>query len=210
MEREQLINHILDLEWDMFTNASSAGGRAACQDDKNTFTIMRKSQAAVWSTDTLAGYLYDLEAAAQNNINLMTIKYAHMMKITFPDEYEKIKDKLPPVSYEAQELAQEIMKYHSKWSRDAAKKYPALFSLGRPVTSSESRGNRWAAIDNYLYSELLTYSEATLKHCLYDTLKAEKEGKNLSIEILKNTARSYKFDSLEALEEVLSKKKNNS
>lgn len=205
MEREQLINSIIDLEWEMFTNAASAEGRTACQDDKTTFIIMREAQAAIWTDDTLGSYLYDLEIAAQNKINLMTIKYAHMMKITFPEEYENIKDKLPPVSPKAQELVQEIMKYHSKWAKEASAKYPRLFSLGRPVTSTDSDGSNWAAIDNYLHSELLTYSEATLEHCLEDTIKAESEGKNLSLEILKNTAKSYKFDSLDAIEEALSK-----
>ena len=84
MEREQLINNIIDLEWEMFTNAASADGRASCQDDKVTFTIMRKAQAGIWSENTLSSYLYDLEEAAQNKINLMTIKYAHMMKIIKP------------------------------------------------------------------------------------------------------------------------------
>ena len=205
MERQQLIDNILELEWKMFTNAPSADGRAACQDDKATFLIMRKAQADIWSTDTLASYLYDLEEASQIGINLMTIKYAHMMKITFPDEYENIKSKLPPVSPGALELAREIMKYHSKWAKEASGKYPHLFSMGRPVNSTDSDGSNFAAIDNYLYSELLTYSEATLKHCLEDTLKAESEGKNLSVEILKNTAKSYKFDSLEEIEEVFSK-----
>ena len=98
------------------------------------------------------------------------------------------------------------MKYHSKWAKEASDKYPRLFSLGRPVTSAKSGGSNWAAIDNYLYSELLTYSEATLEHCLEDTLKAEAEGKNFSIEILKNTAKNYNFKSLDAIEEVLSKR----
>lgn len=206
MEREIIINYILELEWEMFTNASSVGGRAACQDDRKTFMIMRRAQASIWSNNTLSSYYYDLEEAAQKKINLMTIKYAYMMEKTFPDEYEKIKDKLPAVTDSSVKLAREIMKYHSKWAREASSRYPGLFSMGRPVSSGSSNELYYASIDNYLYSELLTYSEATLRLCLEDTVKAEAEGLNLSIEILKNTAKSYNFDSIEAIEEKLSGK----
>ena len=97
------------------------------------------------------------------------------------------------------------MKYHSKWALEASVKYPKLFSLGRPITIADSGGGNYASIDNYLHSEMLTYSEATLELCLKDTQKAEAEGRNLSLEILKNTAESYDFESLGAIEKALSK-----
>jgi hypothetical protein len=206
MERKELADKIIELEWEMFTNTNNAGGRASCQDDKQTFMVMRKAQANIWSKETLSGYLQDLEDASRKQMNLMTIKYARMMKLTFPDEYNAIKEKLPQVSAHSLELADEIMKYHSKWSKEAADKYPKLCSLGRPVTSS-GKNSQYAAIDNYLHSELLTYSEATLELCLKDTLKAASAGVNLSLEILKNTAESYGFNSLDAIESALSKKK---
>ena len=200
MERRQLINSIIELEWDMFTNAPSAGGKAACQDDKPTFMVMRKAQAEIWHEKTLQSYKSDLEQAAILGLNLMTIKYAHMMKVTFPEEYEQLKDALPPVSQKAEELADKIVRIHSKWSIEAAGRYPRLFALGRPLTDD---GNRYAAMDNYLHSELLTYSEQTLALCLNDTRKAESEGINLSVQILKNTAESYGYNSVEALEQRL-------
>jgi len=49
MERKELTNCILELEWDMFTNVTNVGGRASCQDDRKTFIIMRKAQAHIWS-----------------------------------------------------------------------------------------------------------------------------------------------------------------
>lgn len=205
MERKALNNNILELEWDMFTNITNIGGRASCQDDRPTFMIMRKAQADIWSMNTLVSYLHDLKEATQGKINLMAVKYARMMKITFPEEYEEIKNELPLVSPRVHELADEIMKYHSKWAQEAFFKYPRLFSLGRPITTVDSGGGHYASIDNYLHSELLTYSEATLELCLKDTQKAEAEGRNLALEILKNTAESYGFESLDAIEKALSK-----
>jgi hypothetical protein len=203
MERKKLIDGIVELEWNMFTNVPSAGGRASCQDDRPTFLIMRKAQAQVWSDATLLSYKSDLDNAAAQGLNLMTIKYAHMMKITFPEEYERIRDALPPVSQKAAALAEEIVRIHSTWSAEAAARYPKLFSLGRPLTSREDGGSRYAAIDNYLHSELLTYSEQTLELCLKDVRKAQAEGVNLALEILKNTAASYEYESIDALEAAL-------
>jgi hypothetical protein len=208
MDRKEEIKRILELEWDMFTKAQSAGGRAACQDDQPTFTVMRKAQAEIWSDETLQSLRNDLLQARESGINLMTLKYAHMMEVTFPEEYAQLKDALPPVSNTAFALAREIVQIHAQWSAEAALRYPRLISMGRPLTSADSPGGRYAAMDNYLYSELLTYSEETLALCLKDTRTAKEDGVNLSLEILKNTARSYGYDSVDALEEVLQKRMN--
>lgn len=198
MKREELINKVLDFEWEMFTNVNGADGRATCQDDKKTFMIMRKAQADIWSADTLNSYFNDLKVAKQNNANLMTLKYARMMEMTFPEEYEAIKKQLPVISVRVSDLVCEIVKHHLKWSMEASQKYPKLFSLGRPVTGTVDRS---ISIENYLRSELLTYSENTLNLCLKDTIEAAGNDINLSLEILKNTAGSYGFDALDAIEE---------
>lgn len=203
MEREQIIEKILVLEWSMFSSVKGVNGRASCQDDKKTFLTMRRAQADIWSTDTLAGYLADLESADRERINLMSIKYARMMKITCPDEYERIKDRLPPVSEGIHDLVSKIVNFHLAWSIEASKKYPGVFSLGRPVSTSGMKTGHTISIENYLRSELLTYSENTLKLCLKDTIEAIDNNRNMSIEILRNTARSYGYDSLEAIEKSL-------
>jgi hypothetical protein len=204
MERVKVIEKILELEWDMFTSVKGAGGRATCQDDKKTFLVMRRAQADVWSTDTLSSYLGDLEVATKGSINLMSIKYARMMEITFPDEYENIKDLLPTETEKVLNLVNKIVKYHLSWSIDASKKYPHLFSLGRPVASAGISTQHTITIENYLRSELLTYSENTLKLCLKDTIEAFDNKVNLSLEILGNTARSYGYESLDLIEKKLS------
>ena len=88
--KEDLIAKIVAMEWDMFQHVVNIGGRAACQDDPETFRIMRSSQAMAWSEDSLASYLEDLAAAAQAGRNLLTEKYARMMEFTAPLEYARI------------------------------------------------------------------------------------------------------------------------
>lgn len=197
------IDTIIEYEWDMFTNATNAGGRASCQDDRPTFVIMRRAQHEVWAPDTLESYLEDLKAARADGVNLVAIKYARMMEVTFPEEYEQLKDKLPPLSETVQTLAADISRIHTDWALEAHTRYPRLAAMGRPLNSDEANGSRWAAIDNYLHSELLTYSERTLRLCLRDTEKAKAEGANLALRILENTACLYGYPSLDAIEAAL-------
>lgn len=198
MSREDLIKEIIRLEWGMFTTAQNNGGRASCQDDWPTFEIMRRSQHMIWSMDTLDSYRSDLREAMGRGENLVAFKYGYMMRVTYPEEYEVIKVLLPPITPEKTAIVDEIADHHAAWAKEKAEKYPLVSGMGRPQTSQE--GGRWAAIDNYLYSELLTYSEPTLIFCLRDTREAAEKGENLSVKIVENTAKLYGYPSLDALE----------
>ncbi len=127
-DKEELIKQILTLEWEMFQATQNAGGRAECQDDWKTFEIMRSSQAKVWSDDALESYLSDLELAGSEDENLVAYKYGYMMELTYPDEFEKIKDRLPAISPFKQSLVEEICSYHGKWTLEAHERYPKLAS----------------------------------------------------------------------------------
>ena len=41
--KDDLINEIVEVEWEMFDKVNNAGGRAACQDDEWTFYAMIQS-----------------------------------------------------------------------------------------------------------------------------------------------------------------------
>ena len=205
MERDELIKKIIDAEWQMFTSVNGANGRASCQDDQKTFIVMRKAQTDIWSKETLESYMEDLKAASGQGVNLMSIKYARMMQVTHPDEYEQIKERLPVIPDSVAELVNTITEYHLAWAMEAREKYPHLSMLGRPVSSGLDVSQQTISIQNYLKSELLTYSEKTLKLCLKDTVQAFDNKVNLTLEILKNTAKSYGYESLDAIEERLSK-----
>ena len=47
-DREQLIDSLVGAEWAFFQNVNNVGGRASCQDMPQTFSVMRRSQFAIW------------------------------------------------------------------------------------------------------------------------------------------------------------------
>ena len=94
MNKDELIDAIVQIEWPMFAGVNNEGGKAACQMDLATFRIMRISQYSAWGEELLESCLADLRAAQNQGRNLMTEKYARMMKTTFPDEYPAIEKSL--------------------------------------------------------------------------------------------------------------------
>ena len=48
MEKEKIINEILEKEWKYFSNLNNIGGRADCQDNREDFIIMRNSFNRKW------------------------------------------------------------------------------------------------------------------------------------------------------------------
>ena len=90
--KEQLIEKIVELEWQQFQKVQNEGGRASCQDNRPTFNIMRTSQFLVWEMEILESYYQDLQDADAKGWNLLTEKYARMMESTAPVQYEQLKE----------------------------------------------------------------------------------------------------------------------
>lgn len=202
MTREDVIKKIIAIEWTMFQDVPNVGGKAPCQDERQTFEIMRMSQAESWSEAALESYLGDLIDAQKLGRNLMTEKYARMMKSTSPMEYAGIEHLLPPVSKEAVELIEEIAAIVLEWEEELSKKYPRLIQRGRPIRST---GDSLfvTSLETYLKGELSTYSLRTLE--LYrDHVKRQKsDGINGSEITLARTIEQYGYRSLEEANEKL-------
>ena len=109
MKKEKLIEEILEKEWSYFSKLNNIGGRADCQDNREDFIIMRKSQWETFNEETLLSYLEDLNSKN----NPLFQKYGQMMKYNSPQEYEKVKDILENPSKNKITLIEKIM---SIWS----------------------------------------------------------------------------------------------
>lgn len=196
-QKDELINQIIEMEWDMFDHVHNAGGRAPCQDDEWTFYIMRYSQHNAFSADTLKSYQQDLLQAAGEGRNLLTEKYAYMMEFTQPDYFDRsLKDHLPKISPEKAELVDRIANLLIRGEQEFSKKYPAFSGQGRPLFGN---GQQDVSFHIYAIGELKTYSVRTLLLYLQDLHREE----NPSFSIHRTTAEFYGYSGLEDAEEKL-------
>lgn len=193
MDREKLIAQLVDREWEYFQKVQGIGGRAACQDDRNTFEIMRRSQFMVLPNEYLVSYAADLEDAAGQGRNPVAEKYAYMMRETDPEYFNSyLRNKLPLSSDAKKADIRRIAEISKMWDEELREKYPALASVCRPAQTSRTG----VSPVSYLTCELETCSEKTVKAYLdYAELCMEK-GRNIEIETLDETAKLYGYSGI--------------
>ncbi len=190
---------IIAIEWAMFDKVQNKGGRAFCQDDYRTFSIMRKSQYYTFDEELLRSVLADFSEAAAQGRNVITEKYGYMMRYTVPDEFAEIEGSLPEISEKKQALIDAIAPIQVGWMEDLANAYPELAGNARRIHTYEDTPYA-TSYETYLRGELATYSEDTL--ALYGAfiVGIYREGGNLAESIITNSVHMYGFDSLEEAE----------
>lgn len=197
-DKQLLIESIIELEWEAFDKVDNEGGRADCQDDFETFYIMRKSQYLTWNVSMLQSFLEDLKAAKNKGWNLISEKYARMMESTCKEEYDKLVDKLPYVSKEKRALVEQIVAIQVVFMKEFSKEYPNVAQNARVIHTSEDTFFR-TSYETYLRGELLTYSDETLKLYGEFIVSLAREKKNLAKMIMENTAKMYGYSNLEEI-----------
>ena len=193
------VNELVMLEWQAFDKVQNEGGRASCQDDWDTFSIMRRAQYDTWTDEMLDSYIDDFYSANEAGWNLVTEKYARMEESTAPAEYAKIKDSLPPVSENKAAIVDQIAGIQVDWMEDFAANYPKAAANARSIrreTDTETN----TSYETYLRGELLTYSDRTLALYGQFIVKLAGNGKNLAYMIMENTAKAYGYESLDDME----------
>lgn len=194
-----LIQELVSLEWEAFDKVKNEGGRAACQDDWNTFSIMRTSQYYTWPEEMIQSYINDFCAANDNGRNLIMEKYARMMESTAPAEYELLKDSLPEITKAKRKVIETIVKIQVTWMESFATMYPKSAGRARVIHTYEDTAYD-TSYETYLRGELGTYSDITLDMYGKFIFNLCKEEKNLAEMIMQNTAILYGYESLEDLE----------
>ena len=122
--KKELVDKLIRLEWQNFDQVKNEGGRADCQDDWGTFSIMRTSQYLTWTEEMLQSYIQDFEEAMAKGWNLITEKYGRMMESTAPDRFDEIKDQFPYLAEEKKTIIDEIVKIQVAWMEEFAAEYP--------------------------------------------------------------------------------------
>ncbi len=173
--KDELIKQIISEEYKMFSEVSNIGGRASCQDDFDTFDIMRYAQHGIFTENTLKSYLKDIEDAQKARRNLITEKYSWMMEETDPVWFEeKLRLHLPQVSGRKMRLVESMTITFMNCYEHVKKQYPNMLAWGR--NPYDNQGG--ASIRLYFSGELKTWSEATLQLACQDIISHLEKHEN--------------------------------
>lgn len=202
-ERNAAIEGVISAEWNMFQKVQNIEGRADCQNDWNTFHIMRYSQFSAWTDELLKNYEKDLASAIHENRNLIMEKYAYMMEYTNPEYYKKeLAPYLQKVDMETMLTIGEIVAYLIGCEKEVASKYPKLSKLGRPI-EQRTDYREFTSVETYATGELKTYSKKTLRVYL-DFIRVNRAaGKNLALLVQDTMVRMYGYASMEDAEKKI-------
>lgn len=201
-KKKELVDRLVKLEWQNFDKVKNEGGRADCQDDWGTFSIMRTSQYLTWTEEMLQSYIQDFEEAMAKGWNLITEKYGRMMESTAPNRYKELKEQFPVLPEEKKTIIEEIVKIQVTWMEEFAAQYPYMAGNSRVIHTSEDTPFS-TSFETYLRGEMRTYSDRTLDLYGRFIVSYLQTGKNLTKDIMTNTALLYGYESLEKAEELL-------
>lgn len=200
--KEELVEQIARLEFTAFDKVQNVGGRAFCQNDWATFSIMRKSQYLTWNHTMLLQYLYDFDREFRKGHNLITEKYGRMMESTAPEEYEQLKKHFPLISEEKKTIIEQIVKVQVDWMEEFAAQYPHLAENARSVRTGEDNLYN-TSYETYLRGEISTYSDKMLELYGRYVVDHARENKNLAFEIMESNVHLYGYANLDAAERFL-------
>ena len=197
------IEKIIEIEWEMFQHTENIGGRASCQDDFETFYIMRRTQYETWPEDMVEMYLDFASACQKERRNLVTEKYANMMQYTDLHYYNKhLKPYLPETPAASFPLINQIVSAMIQWEFDFAKAYPKLSGASRPITSDMDKYG-FTSMETYARGELETYPVELLQRYAQFIEELKATGKSLSMMSQEVMVHLYGYESIEAAEASL-------
>ncbi|MCR4654721.1 MAG: DUF4125 family protein [Lachnospiraceae bacterium] len=199
-DNKTLSMDIAKAEFKEFDKVKNVGGRAECQNNWPTFSIMRRSQYLTWTRTMLLQYLYDFKREARLGHNLITEKYGRMMESTAPEEYDEIRDSFTELPEDKKAIIEAVVGMQVGWMEAFSERYPKLAANARSIRTSQDNLYN-TSYETYLRGELSTYSDKMLE--LYARFIAEhaKEGKNLAFEIMENNVKLYGYRDLDTAEE---------
>ena len=193
------MNRIAKLEFEAFDKVKNEGGRAYCQNDWPTFSIMRKSQYLTWNREMLMQYYYDFTREYQRGHNLITEKYGRMMESTSPERYQEIKDNFPELSEEKKSVIEKIVAIQMNMVEEFAKVHPLVAMNARHLHTYEDTIAD-TSYETYLRGEISTYSDKMLQLYGRFVVAAVQNGQNIALMTIENTAKLYGYSDIEAFE----------
>lgn len=188
--KTKLADAIVGEEWAMFDKVQNEGGRANCQDDWDTFSIMRRSQYYVWPVELLESFYQLILTKKSNNQNIITEKYGYMMESTTPERFAEIKNELPPVSEDSMAIINAITQIQVGMMEDFAQRRPDVAANARAIHTSEDTPYN-TSYETYLRGELETYDPETLARYGQFVVSEAQSGRNIAEDIMSLTLFFY-------------------
>lgn len=189
-------------EWKQFRQVHNEGGMASCQQNMRGFAMNRLAQFLTWDDEMRQSYYADLEEAERYGWNLLTEKYARMMRYTAPEQYAKMCNRLPVISEQKERMVEKIVAIQLRWQNEFTRLYPKVARGSRP-TGHSSDADYVTSFETYLRCELFTYSERTLQAYLKHAEALEQKGINMTILNLEFMAKLQGVSSLQVIEDRL-------
>ena len=187
----------------MMQSTQNMGGRASCQDDWQTFYIMRGSQYASWRDDMLEFWEKFVTECRDAGRNMVTEKYAKIMRFTDTKYYnEHLKPYLPETPQESFPLIDEIVEAMIKWELEFAKKYPKISDVGRPITADMDKYG-FTSLETYARGELETYPVELLEMYAEYVRELKAKGESLAILNQRVMVKMYGYETIEEAEASL-------
>lgn len=199
---EELAEKVTRKEFEAFDKVKNYGGRADCQDDWFTFSIMRKSQYYTWDKTMLLQYYYDFVRELERGHNLIEEKYGRMMESTAPEEYSRISASFPAISDQKRQIIESIVGMQVAWMEEFAKKYPNLAGNARSIHTVEDHLYN-TSYETYLRGEISTYSDKMLELYGRYIVNYARNGGNPAIDIMEHSVLMYGYEGLESAEEMM-------
>ncbi len=191
----ELVGKIAKTEFAAFDKVKNEGGRAECQNDWPTFSVMRRSQYLTWDRVMLMQYLYDFERELAIGHNLITEKYGRMMESTAPERYEDLEKHFPEIPAEKKAVIEQIVALQMGMVEELAKEYPKVVANARNLHTYEDNVID-TSYETYLRGEISTYSDKMLQLYAAYVIRCIQEGKNIARMTMENTAKLYGYEGL--------------
>ena len=199
---EELVEKIAKVEFEAFDKVKNEGGRAYCQNDWPTFSVMRKSQYLTWDRIMLMQYLYDFQREYKLGHNLITEKYGRMMESTAPERYRELEKHFPEITAEKKAVIEQIVALQMGMVEELAGDYPKVVANARNLHTYEDNVID-TSYETYLRGEISTYSDKMLQLYAGYVIRNVKEGTNIARTTMENTARLYGYQDLDAFQDSI-------
>ena len=199
LSEEDLVNRIVRLEFEAFDKVQNEGGRASCQNNWPTFSVMRKSQYMLWTRQMLRQYLYDFTREYELGHNLITEKYGRMMESTAPDRYKEICQYFPEISETKKAVIEQIVGIQMSMLEEFSKEYPLLAGNARSFHTYEDNPMN-TSYETYLRGEISTYSDKMLQLYGGFVVSCAQDSRNIARDTIANTGYLYGYKDLDSFE----------